>query len=68
MSSLKTLQGNSGDQFVEQLFRVFDKDGDGGIDFKVVIRLASVTIFYLRFSSVTIFQLRLSSVTIFYSE
>ena len=28
-------QGGSGNQFVEQLFRVFDKNGDGGIDFNV---------------------------------
>ena len=42
MSSLKTLQGNSGDQFVEQLFRVFDKDGDGGIDFKVYHQIVTV--------------------------
>ena len=28
-------EGNAGDQFLEQLFRIFDKDGDGSIDFKV---------------------------------
>ena len=27
-------QGEAGDQFLEQLFRIFDKDGDGSIDFK----------------------------------
>merc|ERR1719474_426270 len=26
--------GEAGDQFLEQLFRIFDKDGDGSIDFK----------------------------------
>ena len=29
-----TAQGEAGDQFLEQLFRIFDKDGDGSIDFK----------------------------------
>merc|ERR1712038_102073 len=27
-------EGEAGDQFLEQLFRIFDKDGDGSIDFK----------------------------------
>ena len=26
--------GAAGEQFLEQLFRIFDKDGDGSIDFK----------------------------------
>ncbi|XP_023335010.1 neuronal calcium sensor 2 isoform X2 [Eurytemora carolleeae] len=29
-----TPQGKSGEQFLDQLFRIFDKDGDGSIDFK----------------------------------
>ena len=28
------LKGDAGDQFLEQLFRIFDKDSDGSIDFK----------------------------------
>ena len=28
-------EGAAGEQFLEQLFRIFDKDGDGSIDFKV---------------------------------
>ena len=27
-------EGAAGEQFLEQLFRIFDKDGDGSIDFK----------------------------------
>ena len=27
-------EGDAGGQFLEQLFRIFDKDGDGSIDFK----------------------------------
>ena len=27
-------KGEAGEQFMEQLFRIFDKDGDGSIDFK----------------------------------
>ena len=27
-------EGEAGEQFLEQLFRIFDKDGDGSIDFK----------------------------------
>ncbi|XP_023335011.1 neuronal calcium sensor 2 isoform X3 [Eurytemora carolleeae] len=27
-------EGKSGEQFLDQLFRIFDKDGDGSIDFK----------------------------------
>ena len=29
-----TIKGEAGEQFLEQLFRIFDKDGDGSIDFK----------------------------------
>ena len=29
------LQGAAGEQYLDQLFRIFDKDGDGSIDFKV---------------------------------
>jgi Ca2+-binding EF-hand superfamily protein len=35
-------EGDAGEVFLDQLFRIFDKDGDGSIDFKVgrqVIRL-----------------------------
>ena len=28
-------EGDAGDVFLDQLFRIFDKDGDGSIDFKV---------------------------------
>ena len=28
-------QGAAGEQYLDQLFRIFDKDGDGSIDFKV---------------------------------
>ena len=28
------IKGEAGEQFMEQLFRIFDKDGDGSIDFK----------------------------------
>ena len=28
-------EGDAGDVFLDQLFRIFDKDGDGTIDFKV---------------------------------
>ena len=28
-------EGEAGEQFLEQLFRIFDKDGNGSIDFKV---------------------------------
>ena len=27
-------EGAAGEQFLDQLFRIFDKDGDGSIDFK----------------------------------
>ena len=46
----QNLQGCSGDQFVDQLFRVFDRDGDGGIDFKVWI-LKTKSYFFLSRSS-----------------
>ena len=28
-------EGDAGEVFLDQLFRIFDKDGDGSIDFKV---------------------------------
>ena len=28
-------QGAAGEHYLDQLFRIFDKDGDGSIDFKV---------------------------------
>ena len=31
------MQGDAGELFLDQLFRIFDKDGDGSIDFKVDI-------------------------------
>ena len=33
-SYLIQFKGEAGEQFMEQLFRIFDKDGDGSIDFK----------------------------------
>ena len=33
-SYLIPFKGEAGEQFMEQLFRIFDKDGDGSIDFK----------------------------------
>ena len=33
--------------FVDQMFRVFDKDGNGSIDFKVVFHKASNEVFYV---------------------
>ena len=45
----QNLQGCSGDQFVDQLFRVFDRDGDGGIDFKVWILKTKFYFFYQEF-------------------
>ena len=33
------VQGQSGELFLDQLFRIFDKDGDGSIDFKVQFQL-----------------------------
>ena len=42
--------------FVEQIFRIFDKDGNGSIDFKVpTIKLMNVTVF---FSILCIFALQ----------
>ena len=34
-NSLSNFQGSAGELFLNQLFRIFDKDGDGSIDFKV---------------------------------
>ena len=36
-------QGRQGEIFMDQLFRIFDKDGDGSIDFKVL----SVLLYYI---------------------
>ena len=30
------VQGEAADLFLDQMFRIFDKDGDGTIDFKVI--------------------------------
>ena len=43
-------QGAAGEQYLDQLFRIFDKDGDGSIDFKVqerlLVHVTQLMIFY----------------------
>ena len=35
-------QGAAGEQYLDQLFRIFDKDGDGSIDFKVDCQIQQI--------------------------
>lgn len=37
-------EGDAGEVFLDQLFRIFDKDGDGSIDFKVGIQVLRIVL------------------------
>ena len=42
---------DAGETYVDQMFRIFDKDGDGSIDFKVTAKIPQVwsrTFFFFR--------------------
>lgn len=51
------LPAGNANVFVEQIFRIFDKDGNGSIDFKVTISLSSVCTYI----SIILFSIRKKS-------